>query len=230
MKKYKGPFRAPRPSTAGRNVFARRTDTKGSRRNCLVQMVGGIGEDRIIQLESYLEYKWCLCLLALPGIADLREQVAFDWYDAEGEIHTHWFDFKVRMQDETVLAYAVRPVARLTQEYRNDLRVIAAQARRSGYDDVRLLTDANLDPVVLHNAELFHRARRRDAEADASAEAVAKGMRDTAPLGDLTDRIGMGPRGLYGLLRLLRRGGLRLLRHQRITLGSLVYPSRSPQP
>ena len=83
-------FTPPRPSTADRSVAV------SSKAHFCGHVVIGDGSGRgaisgvparIVQVESHLELCWCLCLSLHPDIADLREQVAFEWFDEDGVYH-----------------------------------------------------------------------------------------------------------------------------------------------
>ena len=179
---------------------------------------------RVVQVESHLELCWCLCLSLRSDIADLREQVGFDWFDEHGKYHTHYFDLFVTRTDGTRIACAIRPLARTGGRFGRQMPRIAEQARRSRFaDDVRLLTDRDLDPVELHNAWLLHGARVGDPQADVIAADVFAAMSGTVTLAELTARTGLGATGFRALLRLVRSGHLRLFRTERITSATSVY-------
>src|SRR5690606_35807001 len=110
------------------------------------------------------------------------------------------------------------------------LEQISAQAAASGFaDEVRLLTDHDLDPIGLHNAELLHSARAASPIIDLVAEQVVTTMHGRMPLGQLSEQVGCGPQGYRALLRLLRKGVLGLSEHARITLSSTVHKEVMPQ-
>ena len=179
---------------------------------------------RVVQVESYLELSWSLCLSHRHDIADLREQVAFDWFDADGKAQCHFFDLVVTRTDGVRIACTVRPVVRSGGRFWQKMSWIAHQVRAAGFaDDVRLLTDRDLDPVELHNAWLLHDIRVPDRRADAAAAKVVSEFCGMADLADLTARVDMGAAGFRALLRLVRRGDLRLLRAERITRATTVY-------
>ncbi|MCJ8141049.1 hypothetical protein [Falsirhodobacter halotolerans] len=175
-------------------------------------------------MESYLELSWCLCLTLRLDIADLREQVGFDWFDEHGEYHTHYFDLFITKTDGTRIACAIRPIARTGGSFGRQMPRIAAQARRSCFaDDVRLLTDADLDPVEVHNAWLLHSVRASEPVADEAAAQVLGAMAGTASFAELTARTGCGAAGFQALLRLVRSGQLRPIHNERITSVTVAY-------
>lgn len=222
-----GGFTTPLPSSAQRSVAL------SSKAHFCGHLVIGDGSGRgtasgaparVVQVESHLELCWCLCLSLRSDIADLREQAGFDWFDEHGEYRTHYFDLFITRTDGTRIACAIRPVARTGGRFGRQMPRIADQARSSRFaDDVRLLTDADLDPVELHNAWLLHGVRAGDPPADAAAAQVLSEMIGTASLADLSARTGCGAAGFRALLRLVRSGQLRPLHNERITSATVAY-------
>lgn len=220
-------FTPPLPSTADRAVAL------SSRAHFCGHVVIGDGSGRggvsgtparVVQVESHLELCWCLCLSIRPDIVDLREQAAFDWFDEDGECRTHFFDLLVTRNDGSRIACAVRPLARASERFKRQMSRIASQVRACGFAaDVRLLTDKDLDPVELHNAQLLHGVRTGSSLADAAAAKVLAGLSGRTSLADLASRTGLAAAGFRALLRLLRSAHLRLVRSERITPASMVY-------
>lgn len=101
----------------------------------------------------------------------------------------------------------IRPTAWVGGKFGRQMPRIAAQARAGRFaDDVRLLTDADLDPVELHNARLLHGVRVGDPVADEAAARVLAEMTGMASLSDLTAMTGCGAGGFRALLQLIRWG------------------------
>lgn len=179
---------------------------------------------QLMLVESKLEFKWCLVLLARPETEDLREQAGFDWYDTNGETHTHYFDFLLTERNGRRIACAVRPADRTHGSFGAIMPRIANQARKSGFaHDVRLLTDDDLDPVALFNANLTHGMRQSQPKADIAAERIVSEMTGIAVIKDLVRRIGMGADGYRAVVRLIRSHRLRPLHHVRIDYETAVY-------
>lgn len=220
-------FAPPMPSTAHRKVAL---SSKGH--FCGQIVIGGGGGEgtvagvapRHMQVESFLEFSWCMCLSRRADISDLREQVAFDWFDDDVVRHTHYFDLFATLRDGRRIAFAVRPISKTAGKFARQMPLIAAQARERRFaDEVRLLTDADLDPVEFHNARLLHDVRAPDPVADAAVLRVLGEMSGTVSLANLTARAAMGAAGFRALLRLVGRGHLRPVRVERITRNTAVY-------
>mgnify|MGYP006292327995 FL=1 len=214
----------PAPSTADRQIPA------ASKGHFTGHLVCGPGAGRVVQVESHLEMQTALVLLARPGTAMLEEQVAFGWTDARGHRKTHAFDFRLTRADGHVAAIAVKPTKYLRKNgFLGEMRQIAAQVTPDFADAVRVMTERDLDPVELHNAELFHGMRHSDPEADAAAAAVLATLLGAVPLADLTGRIGLGARGFRALVRRIAAGELRCLARERITPATLVRRTETLQ-
>ena len=178
---FSGGITLPAPSRAARNVS---TASKG---HFTGHLVAGDGPGRVIQVESHLEMKTALVLLARPDVADLEEQVLFEWADEHGEVRTHFFDFRASMRGGARIAIAVKPRQRLESgRFLDTIQAIASQVTPDFADHVHVFTEASIDPVELHNAELFHGLRRPDPEADAAARATVAALTGAAVLKDLT--------------------------------------------
>lgn len=207
---------------------------KSSKGHFIGWLTVGEGADRsIIQCESYLELRWCLCLLSMMETASIADQVAFPWEavspDGEVKQRTHFFDFVVTQKDGTRVAYAVKPAAGYRGTFKQELPHISAQAIASGFaDDVRLLTDEDLDPVMLFNAELLYSVRHADETADEKAQILVTAMSGIATLGELTEKLGLGAMGRRALLRLIGSHHLRLVEPERIGSNTKLYKAENP--
>jgi hypothetical protein len=186
-------------------------------------LVVGSGPGRVLQTDSHLELKVALLLSVRRDVGMLEEQVAFPWLDSAGKEHTHFFDFRVTLVTGRRVAITVKAAAVVAKgRFLPTFRPIAQAVTPAFADEVRLMTDRDIDPVDLANATLFHAYRAPDPEADGSAAAVAEGLVGAARLGELTDATGLGCRGFRALVRRVRHGQLVPLTHERIASASLV--------
>ncbi|ULB09184.1 hypothetical protein ORIO_04495 [Cereibacter azotoformans] len=217
---------AATPSAIGRLLPAlRQGDRKvanASTRHCTVLAVLGHGAGRRFHAESYLEYGHLLQLSADPEVRRLDEQVLFQFGP---KASSHYFDVVATMTSGARIAYTVKPEFELRAgAFLTHMQNVARHVRRTQFaSEVRLLTEADLDPVALHNAKLFTGLRDADPVADATARACAADLVGALPLLDLTRRTGLEARGYRALLRLLRSGELSLARRERITPASIVH-------
>ena len=92
---------------------------------------------------------------------------------------------------------------------------------------VRLLTDADVDPVALHNDKVIAAVHAPDPEADAAAGRAADALVGGASLLDLTAMTGLEERGYRAVLRLVRSGRLAPARRERISPATVLLPARA---
>lgn len=209
--------RAPvRPSTGQLNV------SLGSN----ISMRGHIitPDNRVMIYHSRTEHDAIMAHMYRPETRDLREQVKFEWHDEAGEVRSHYFDFVQHTTDGRKLAYMVKAAARVRGSFAEKAPIIACQAiDRGGYDDVRLLTEKDIDPVELANAMLIHGSRRPDPVPDEAAARAVDMLEAAVTVGELVLRIGHHGMGFRAIVRLIGRGVLRLRDDERVTYASVVF-------
>ncbi|WP_102227001.1 PDDEXK family nuclease [Acidimangrovimonas sediminis] len=188
---------------------------------------GSDGPGRRVGVESHHEANASLLLAARPEVIDLVEQVRFDWFDQDGEIHKHYIDLVATERDGTVVGYAVRPLARVKDAYLAQLVRVKEQAIDQGVlHDFRLFTERDICPAELYNAKLFHSVRRPDCFADPVAKDVVGQMTGVVAIGRLVEQTRLDGMGFRALVRLIRSGHLQTLHHERITHSSLVFKTK----
>lgn len=224
-----GDIRLPSPSIADRDV------PLASKGHFSGHVVIGDGAGRINQTESHLEMNGILCLHYRPNVCEVREQVRFDWFDENGEVFSHYFDCVAVHADGTKIAYAFKAARFATPKFFRKLGVIRAQAvALNVIDDLRVVTEQDLDPTEVHNAWLLHGMRHPDPEADARAAEAIMDARGITRLDELSREIGLGARGTRALFRLIAAGQLqqaelgRLSPEVRVTCSAM--PANDPAP
>ncbi|RAP40406.1 hypothetical protein BYZ73_15105 [Rhodovulum viride] len=191
-------------------------------------VIGG-GAGRITQTESHLEMNGILCLHYRPDVREIREQVRFDWFDENGEVFSHYFDCVAVHQDGTKTAFAFKAARFATPKFLRKLGIIRAQAvALKVIDDVRVVTEQDLDPTEVHNAWLLHGMRHPDPEADARAAEVVEDIRGIKGLDQLSREIGLGARGTRALFRLIAAGRLQQAELGRLSPEIRVTCSAAP--
>ncbi|SCM68734.1 hypothetical protein [Donghicola eburneus] len=216
----------PAPSRADRTI------QKASAAHCTGYTVLGDGEGTRFQGESYLELCHLYLLNAMKNVAEMREQVRFLYgWDPE-KPQAHYFDVFATLDDGTRIAFAVKPEVRLASgRVEREMSEIAWWVQEFDFaDDVRILTEADINPVDLRNAKALAAVRQPDPEADAAARAVLEALPAGAgqSLRDLTLATGMKARGYRALLRLLRSGTARLQRHELIRPTTIIVNAALP--
>lgn len=177
--------------------------------------------------ESGLELKTLLLLTTNPDVVDVWDQPpAVSYVDPSGKERSHTFDFLATMIDGSKSAIAVKPYKRAQKiGLASTLCLIGSQLPAGYAHRICLVTERELDPIAVHNAELFHDFREPDKEADEAALSVTTKIVGAVRLDELTAFIGLGPRGLHALIRLIKSRRLLLTCHECITLRTLVKPA-----
>lgn len=190
---------------------------KGRRTHFTGQFTFGADEGQTMDIESHTELCTALVTIARPDVVGLENQVPFKWVKPNGETATHHFDFRVNMADGSRRAIMVKSEARRCQpEVQEELAQVAAQVTPAFADEVVVMTERDLDPVELFNAEMMHEMRRPDCEADAAARRIIAEMVASVQIQDLVDAIGLGARGFRAIVRLIRSHELKLVIKVRI--------------
>ncbi|OIQ72504.1 hypothetical protein GALL_458710 [mine drainage metagenome] len=193
------------------------TVAKGRREHFTGQFTFGPDEGRTMDIESNTELRVALVTIARPGVVGLENQVPFKWVKPDGKPATHHFDFRVLMANGWRRAIMVKSeYRRRRSEVQNELAQIAAQVTPDFADEVVVMTERDIDPVELFNAELKHEMRRTDPEADAVARRVMCEVVASAQIQDLVEAIDLGARGFRAVVRLIRSHELELINKVRI--------------
>ena len=216
-----GAIRLPEPSRGCRDTQV------ASTKHFTGGVVFGDGPGVRFGIESHLEMSAGLVLAARPSTLDLREQVLFNWYDANGDYFGHYIDLVSTKHDGQVVGYAVRPTQRISDKYLQRLARIKEQAVNQGFlDDFRLFTELDVCPIELFNAALIHSVRRPDCFADPVLEDVTASIVGVTTVNALVDKSGLDGMGFRAVVRLIRSGHLQMVRHERIERSSEVFRAR----
>lgn len=201
------PITLPGASRAMRNVPA------ASSAHCTVTAVLGDGAGQRMQGESWLETSAQYLLNAMPNVVAIQEQVLFFYGWKPEEERQHVFDIIATLQDGLKIGFTVKPEARLVSgRFLEEMQEVSWWAVEKGFvDEVRLITERDIDNIDLRNAQVLAAVREADPEADALALSFIDGLPVGAghSLRRLTIDIGMQGRGYRALLRLIRNGMLR---------------------
>jgi len=190
---------------------------KGRREHFTGQFTFGSDEGRTMDIESNTELRVALVTIARSDVVGLENQVPFNWVGPGGKSATHHFDFRVLMADGRRRAIMVKSEYRRRQlKVQKELAQIAAQVTPDFADDVVVMTERDIDPIELFNAEMMHEMRRADPEADAAARRAVGEIFASVQVQDLVEAIGLGARGFRAVVRLIRSHELTLINKVRI--------------
>ncbi|MEP6020632.1 MAG: hypothetical protein ABJ251_19325 [Paracoccaceae bacterium] len=231
-------FLSPLPEVSGgiatpERSKAERDVPRASSGHCTAYTVLGSGSGTETQGESLLEINHLFVLNTVPNVAELREQVRFYFGWDPKKQRQHIFDVVAVLMTGKRIAFAIKPEFRLNssnqekQDFEDEMRVVAWWAYQKDFvDDVRILTEVDLNPIELHNVKVLAAVREADPEADVAAWQVLSSLPPEGgqPLRELTLQTGMGARGYRALLRLLRGGHASMVKHERISPKTLIVP------
>lgn len=203
----------PGASQAGRDV------PRASSAHCTGFVPLGNNNGFRVVGESLLEINHYYVLNTVKNIVKMQEQVRFYFGWDPKKQKQHIFDMLTVLDTGERIAFAIKPEIRLNstnkekQDFEEHMQAVAWWVFEKDFaDDVRILTEADLDPVALHNAKVLAAVRERDSDADLAAIHELRKLPEGGGLSlrELTLAIGMGARGYRALIRLLRGGEARL--------------------
>jgi hypothetical protein len=223
------------------NSRAQRDIPAASKGHCSAHAVLGRGEGVHTQAESWLELCNLYLLNAMLDVVELREQEIFHYGWDRNDPEVHVFDVVATLANHEKIAYTVKPEDRVNSRprrrgkngHRSDQRTFLekmgeiswwAAVKSQSYKDVRLVTEADIHPIDLRNAQTFAAVRLEDPEADEIAFCVVQSLpvAGGASLRDLTLATGMEARGYRALIRLMRNGVLKAIVHEVIGPKTIV--------
>lgn len=207
-----GGISLPEPSRAQRKPALR---SKGS---FCGHLIVGDYPGRVVVFESDLERKVALILDADRNVAEIHEQAACNWRDRTGKERIHFFDFLVHQKDGRRIAIAVKHSKRLQSgRVLDELAEIAIHAVGKFCDEVRVVSERDINPIQFHNAQLFNAVRRPDPEVDSAVLDVMRDLSGRILIMDIVKATGMGPRAFRSIVRMIAKGPLQLSEEQPIT-------------
>lgn len=222
------PWQPPMRSTGSRSFPAR---SKSSVRGFLLALLPAEEQWRQIIYESNLERQTALLLLARPDIWNLWDQppkVTFT--DASGRTAHHTFDYLAQFRDGSKWAVAVKPEARVARiGFRQTLACIRADLPRRFAGEVVLVTEKDLHPAEVSNAELLHLFRMHpDPEVDRIiADLIARGPAERS-IADIVSEAGLEGHAFRAVVRAIYAGHARADLRRRITPATIITRSGGP--
>ena len=216
-----------RPRDRGKLLPSRavRPIPKSSKKHFVGELVFNHGEHRRrLGFASMYEHNAALCFIYRPDFLDIEEQLAsLPFVLPNGTKSEHFFDFRVTFTCGRRVCISVKPerIAQ-TYEYRAKMDCIKRAAIGNICDDVRTVTERNIDPIELHNAKLFHSARDPEAELDARVIAALQMVTGPVRICDFLAEIGHEGVGFRSVARAIRFGQAKLFNREKINGRSLI--------
>lgn len=217
------------PSKANRDVQS------SSSSHCTGHLVLGRDNGTRVQAESLLEANSLYVLNTVKNIAQMQEQKEFLFGWDPKKLKRHFFDVFVTLTSGERIAFAIKPEGRLRSRgkqrinFEEHMQTVAWWAFEKNFaDDIRIFTEADLDPIELHNAKVLAAVRNSDPAADAAARQAVSDLPlgGGATLHELTASTGIDARGYQALIRLIRLGEARLQTREKIGPTTVIVSAR----
>ncbi|MDT0684180.1 TnsA endonuclease N-terminal domain-containing protein [Roseicyclus sp. F158] len=204
---------------------AKRKIPKSSRGHFVGELVFNRGAVRQrLGFASLTEHNAALCLIYRPDFHDIEEQLAsLPFVLPNGESSEHFFDFLVTFRGGRQICISVKP-ERIAQTYKYQTTMARIKQAAIGNicDDVRTITERNINPVELHNAKLFHSARDLEPRLDAHVIEGLANIEGPVRVRDFLAELGVGGSGFRSVARAVRFGQAKLFAREKITAQSLI--------
>ncbi|MEI4488609.1 hypothetical protein V8J36_20640 [Frigidibacter sp. MR17.14] len=203
---------------------AKRPIPKASQGHFVGEFVFGFDKPQRVGFASLLEYNAALCAVYRPGFVDLEEQLErVVFRKLNGKPGDHYLDYRVTYHNGLRIGMAVKPAAIAAKpEFQATMRAVARAAVSRVVDKVVVVTERHIHPVELHNAELFHAARRPVADEDRVIGELCARLRTPNTVEAMLDQGRHDGVTLFGVARAIHGRGLRLVRNERIDHSALV--------
>lgn len=187
------------------------------------------GRPQCLGVGSLLEHDSALCLIYSPGFYDLEEQLAaLPFTKPGGKPSVHFFDFRLTQTSGRRICISVkREKVALTAEYQANFEAIRTAAVGNICDAAITVTERNIHPITLHNAKLFHAARKPEPEIDAFVEECVKSVSAPVRISDFLKQSGLGGKGFFSVARAIRSGHAKQFTPEKITGNSLITYGRA---
>lgn len=182
------------------------------------------GKPQRVGFASYTEFKTLICLLYRDDFTDIEEQLAaLRFQHPRGDTSNHHFDFRLTTKGGQRVCISVKPerIAQ-TYKYQSTIKAVKKAAIGNICDAVATVTERNISPVELHNAELFHAARQPEPEIDNIVNEGLAQLETTVSINEFLEAVGLGGRGFFSVARAIRFGHARLFTPEKIRGKTLI--------
>lgn len=199
-------FAPPLPSTGLRTISFR---SKGSCRTEIVARPPQLPTGVRLQCESRLEDRVATVLLAEAPLADLRDQYPHvDYVGLDGTRTSHTFDFLAVLSCGKRIAIAVKPYdLALRHNLAATLSRIDVALPGRVANRIALITDRDFNKVRAMNASRFLDFQNHpDPEADSWLRVNHDALPNSATIGAIIEKSGLGGRMFRAAFRAIYRG------------------------
>lgn len=182
------------------------------------------GEPQRIKFGSHTEFKTSLCLIYRADFADIEEQLAaLPFKHPRGTASEHFFDFRFTTKGGRKICISVKP-ERIAKTYIYEATIKAVEKAAVGNicDAVATVTERNISPIELHNAELYHAARKPEPLIDDVVLDALPKLKAPVSINQFLADIGLAGRGFFSVARAIRFGHARLFTPEKILGKTLI--------
>jgi len=182
------------------------------------------GKPQRLGFASYTEFKTAICLIYREDFADMEEQLAsLPFNHPKGAPSQHFFDFRFTTKGGQKICISVKP-ERIAKTYVYQATISAVKNAAIGNicDAVATVTERNISPIELHNAELYHAARRSEPTIDAIIIDALGRLEAPVSINQFLEDVGLPGRGFFSVARAIRFGQARLFTPEKIRGKTLI--------
>jgi len=182
------------------------------------------GKPQRLGFGSYTEFKAAVCLIYRDDFADIEEQLAsLPFNHPRGTPSEHYFDFRFTTKGGQKICISVKPerIAK-TYVYQATIGAVKKSAVGNICDAVATVTERNISPAEVHNAELYHAARRPEPAIDAAILDALAQLRGPVSINQFLEDVGLSGRGFFSVARAIRFGHARLFTYEKIRGKTLI--------
>ncbi|WP_271898498.1 hypothetical protein [Candidatus Phyllobacterium onerii] len=178
---------------------------------------------RKIWYESGLEENLLSVLVAMPTVAEVREQQLVRFV-RQGRDRKHFFDFIVRWTDGSVTAFAAKYSQDIDRELLLDLCAIRDSLGDVVADEYSTLSETDFDQITIENSKLIiASARDFDFEGQRAVRMLLHSVGREVRLGEIASATGLGERGYRAALSLVQSGDLVCAANKPLEPSALVF-------
>lgn len=197
-----------------------RSIPKASKGHFVGELVFNRGSQRQrLGFASLTEHNAALCLIYRPDFYDIEEQLdGLPFNLPNGKPSKHFFDFRFTNKAQRRVCISVkRESVAKTFQYRSIIAQVKRAAIGNICDDVKTITERNINPILLHNVTLYHAARDPDQDLDDEIFAQLGALTTPVQVSDFLEDTGIGGEGFFSVVRGIRHEVVSLLTNERIT-------------
>lgn len=182
------------------------------------------GEPQRLGFGSYTEFKAVLCLIYRADFYDIEEQLAsLPFNHPRGAPSEHFFDFRFTTKGGQRICISVKP-ERIASTYIYQATIDSVKRSAIGNicDAVATVTERNISPIELHNAELYHAARKPEPDIDTAVINALQTVEAPVSIDQFLEGTGLFGRGFFSVARAIRSGHARLFTPEKIRGKTLI--------